>query len=57
MAVAHELEVGLVGVNDASPQAPYYPVGGTKASGWGVAGAHEGLMEYVRYKSVSVGDA
>jgi succinate-semialdehyde dehydrogenase / glutarate-semialdehyde dehydrogenase len=53
LAVAQELEVGLVGVNDASPQAPYYPVGGRKASGWGAAGAHEGLLEYVKYKAIS----
>jgi succinate-semialdehyde dehydrogenase/glutarate-semialdehyde dehydrogenase len=55
LAVAHELEVGLVGVNDPSPQAPYYPVGGIKASGWGVAGGREGLLEYLSYRSISMG--
>lgn len=55
LAVAQELEVGLLGVNDASPQAAYYPVGGIKASGWGVAGGIEGLMEYVSHRSISLG--
>jgi succinate-semialdehyde dehydrogenase / glutarate-semialdehyde dehydrogenase len=55
LAVAAALEVGLIGVNDASPQAPYYPVGGVKASGWGVAGGSEGLMEYVTHRAISVG--
>jgi succinate-semialdehyde dehydrogenase/glutarate-semialdehyde dehydrogenase len=56
LQVAHELEVGLVGVNDASPQAPYYPVGGIKASGWGAAGGPEGLREYLVHRSMAVGD-
>jgi succinate-semialdehyde dehydrogenase/glutarate-semialdehyde dehydrogenase len=55
LAVGQKLDVGLLGVNDASPQAPYYPVGGIKASGWGVAGGHEGLMEYVSYRAISLG--
>jgi succinate-semialdehyde dehydrogenase/glutarate-semialdehyde dehydrogenase len=55
LAVAGELEVGLLGVNDASPQAPYYPVGGIKASGWGVAGGVEGLMEYLTARSIALG--
>jgi succinate-semialdehyde dehydrogenase / glutarate-semialdehyde dehydrogenase len=54
LAVARELEVGLVGVNESSPQAPYYPVGGIKASGWGVAGGREGLLEYLSYRSISM---
>jgi succinate-semialdehyde dehydrogenase / glutarate-semialdehyde dehydrogenase len=54
LAAARRLEVGLVGVNEASPQAPYYPVGGIKSSGWGVAGGAEGLREYLHFRSMSI---
>jgi acyl-CoA reductase-like NAD-dependent aldehyde dehydrogenase len=54
LRIASELDVGLIGINDASPQGVYYPVGGVKQSGYGVEGGLAGLEEYLTYCSISV---
>jgi succinate-semialdehyde dehydrogenase/glutarate-semialdehyde dehydrogenase len=53
--IGGRLEVGLLGINDPSPQAVYYPVGGVKESGHGVEGGSAGLYEFRRPRAISVG--
>jgi succinate-semialdehyde dehydrogenase/glutarate-semialdehyde dehydrogenase len=48
------LKFGMVGVNDINPTSAAAPFGGVKASGIGVEGAREGLMEYLDTKLVGI---
>lgn len=43
---AEELDSGIVGINDALPTVAFTPMGGTKQSGLGREGGHEGLREF-----------
>jgi succinate-semialdehyde dehydrogenase/glutarate-semialdehyde dehydrogenase len=54
--VAEQLEVGIVGVNEALPSAAYSPMGGVKQSGLGREGAHVGIEEFtdIRYASFTL---
>jgi succinate-semialdehyde dehydrogenase/glutarate-semialdehyde dehydrogenase len=50
---AEELEVGVVGLNDALPTTCVAPMGGVKQSGIGREGSRVGLEEFEETKSVS----
>ena len=54
--VAEQLEVGIVGVNEALPSVAYAPMGGVKQSGLGREGAHVGIEEFTdtRYASFTL---
>ena len=49
------LEFGIVGVNDMVPATAEAPFGGSKTSGFGREGSHEGMIEYMDQKFVSIG--
>jgi len=48
--VGRALEVGMVGLNTGAISDPAAPFGGTKASGYGREGGHEGLTEYLQLR-------
>ena len=50
-----QLEFGLIGVNEWTPQAPEVPFPGWKESGLGREGGLEGLEEYLETKVVALG--
>ncbi|MFH0257424.1 NAD-dependent succinate-semialdehyde dehydrogenase [Vibrio rumoiensis] len=53
--VAHNLEYGMVGVNEGIISTEVAPFGGMKQSGNGREGAKEGLEEYLETKYVCIG--
>ncbi|HRE00568.1 MAG TPA: aldehyde dehydrogenase family protein [Ilumatobacteraceae bacterium] len=53
--VAHQLDVGSVGVNAFAPMPPSAPFGGVKQSGFGREGGLVGVREFLRDKNVYVG--
>jgi succinate-semialdehyde dehydrogenase/glutarate-semialdehyde dehydrogenase len=54
MRVSEQLDFGMVGLNRGLVSDPAAPFGGTKQSGIGREGAHEGLMEFMETQYVSV---
>jgi len=52
--IAARLDVGLVGVNTASPNTPQVPFSPRRDSGLGVEGGRAGLEEFVAYQTVAV---
>lgn len=54
LRVAEHLECGMVGVNRGLLSDPAAPFGGTKQSGLGREGAHQGIQEYLEPKYVAV---
>ncbi|ABG99882.1 possible succinate-semialdehyde dehydrogenase (NAD(P)+), C-terminal (plasmid) [Rhodococcus jostii RHA1] len=57
--MAENLDVGIVGVNEALPTVCFAPMGGTKQSGLGREGAEEGLRDFeeVRYMALGLSSA
>lgn len=53
-AVARELEVGIVGVNEWRPLKAEIPFGGIKQSGIGAEGGEEGLREFLCTQVISM---
>ncbi len=53
--VSHQLEYGMVGVNEGIISTEVAPFGGVKQSGLGREGAQEGLDEYLETKYVCIG--
>lgn len=53
--VAHNLEYGMVGINEGIISTEVAPFGGVKQSGNGREGAKEGLEEYLETKYVCIG--
>ncbi len=53
MRLAEQLESGMVGLNRGLVSDPSAPFGGTKASGIGREGGHEGLLEYTETKYIA----
>lgn len=53
--VAEEMETGEVLINGAAPLTVHRPFGGIGISGMGKEGGREGLDEFLRTKSVSIG--
>jgi succinate-semialdehyde dehydrogenase/glutarate-semialdehyde dehydrogenase len=54
MKVSEQLDFGMVGLNRGLVSDPAAPFGGTKQSGLGREGAHEGMMEFLETQYVSV---
>jgi succinate-semialdehyde dehydrogenase/glutarate-semialdehyde dehydrogenase len=54
MRVSEKLDFGMIGLNRGLVSDPAAPFGGTKQSGLGREGAHEGLMEFMETQYVSV---
>ena len=54
MAVSERLDAGMIGLNRGLVSDPAAPFGGTKQSGLGREGSHEGMMEYLETKYVAV---
>lgn len=56
-AVARALDVGIVGINTASPNTPQIPFGGLKHSGIGYEGGQPGLDAFLAYQTVAAAPA
>jgi succinate-semialdehyde dehydrogenase/glutarate-semialdehyde dehydrogenase len=54
LRVAEALECGMVGLNRGVVSDPAAPFGGSKQSGLGREGGHEGMLEYVEPKYVAL---
>ncbi|WP_341643853.1 NAD-dependent succinate-semialdehyde dehydrogenase [Thauera sp. SDU_THAU2] len=54
LRVADRIESGMVGINRGVVSDPAAPFGGWKQSGVGREGAHDGLLEYLESKYISV---
>jgi succinate-semialdehyde dehydrogenase / glutarate-semialdehyde dehydrogenase len=54
LAIAEQLEFGMIGLNRGLVSDPAAPFGGVKQSGIGREGAHEGMMEFLETQYVSV---
>jgi succinate-semialdehyde dehydrogenase/glutarate-semialdehyde dehydrogenase len=54
MRVSEKLDFGMIGLNRGVVSDPAAPFGGTKQSGIGREGAHEGMMEFMETQYVSV---
>ena len=53
-AIARQLEVGIVGINEWRPLKAEIPFGGVKQSGFGSEGGYEGLHEYQTTQVISM---
>ena len=53
-AVASQLEVGIVGVNEWRPLKAEIPFGGVKQSGIGTEGGEEGILEFLETQVISI---
>jgi succinate-semialdehyde dehydrogenase/glutarate-semialdehyde dehydrogenase len=54
LRVAEQLDSGMVGLNRGVVSDPAAPFGGTKQSGVGREGGHEGMLEYLESKYIAV---
>jgi succinate-semialdehyde dehydrogenase/glutarate-semialdehyde dehydrogenase len=54
LRIAEALECGMVGLNRGVVSDPAAPFGGSKQSGLGREGGHEGMLEYTEPKYVAV---
>jgi succinate-semialdehyde dehydrogenase/glutarate-semialdehyde dehydrogenase len=54
MRVSEKLDFGMIGLNRGLVSDPAAPFGGTKQSGLGREGAHEGLLEFMETQYISV---
>src|SRR5262249_29597103 len=54
MRVSEQLDFGMIGLNRGLVSDPAAPFGGTKQSGLGREGAHEGMMEFLETQYISV---
>jgi succinate-semialdehyde dehydrogenase/glutarate-semialdehyde dehydrogenase len=54
LAVAEQIESGMVGLNRGVVSDPAAPFGGVKQSGIGREGAHEGMLEFLEKKYIAV---
>src|SRR5204863_9157883 len=54
MRASERLDFGMVGLNRGLVSDPAAPFGGTKQSGLGREGAHEGLLEFMETQYISV---
>ncbi len=54
MAISERLDAGMIGLNRGLVSDPAAPFGGTKQSGLGREGSHEGMMEYMEMKYIAV---
>jgi len=54
LAMAEQLDAGMIGLNRGLVSDPAAPFGGTKQSGIGREGAHDGLLEFMEKKYIAV---
>jgi succinate-semialdehyde dehydrogenase/glutarate-semialdehyde dehydrogenase len=54
--VAEALDVGIAGVNTATPNTPGVPFGGRKLSGVGIEGGQAGLDAFLAPQTIAVAD-
>ena len=54
LRVSEQLDSGMVGLNRGIVSDPAAPFGGTKQSGVGREGGHEGMLDYLESKYVAV---
>src|SRR5262245_27845712 len=54
MRVSEKLDFGMIGLNRGLVSDPAAPFGGTKQSGVGREGAHEGMLEFMETQYISV---
>jgi succinate-semialdehyde dehydrogenase/glutarate-semialdehyde dehydrogenase len=54
LRVSEKLDFGMIGLNRGLVSDPAAPFGGTKQSGLGREGAHEGLMEFLETQYIAV---
>ena len=54
MAISERLDAGMIGLNRGLVSDPAAPFGGSKQSGLGREGSHEGMMEYMEKKYIAV---
>ena len=54
MAMAERLDAGMIGLNRGLVSDPAAPFGGTKQSGIGREGAHDGMLEFLEKKYIAV---
>ena len=54
LAVAEQIESGMIGLNRGVVSDPAAPFGGVKQSGVGREGAHEGMLEFLEKKYIAV---
>ncbi len=54
MAISERLDAGMIGLNRGLVSDPAAPFGGTKQSGIGREGAHDGLLEFLEKKYIAV---
>ena len=54
LQVSEQLDCGMVGLNRAVVSDPAAPFGGTKQSGLGREGGHEGMLEFTESKYIAV---
>jgi succinate-semialdehyde dehydrogenase/glutarate-semialdehyde dehydrogenase len=54
LAMAERLDAGMIGLNRGLVSDPAAPFGGTKQSGIGREGAHDGLLEFLEKKYIAV---
>ena len=54
MAISERLDAGMIGLNRGLVSDPAAPFGGSKQSGLGREGSHEGMREYMETKYIAV---
>jgi succinate-semialdehyde dehydrogenase/glutarate-semialdehyde dehydrogenase len=54
LRVSEGLDAGMVGLNRGLVSDPAAPFGGTKQSGIGREGGHEGMLDYLESKYIAV---
>ena len=54
LRVSEAMESGMVGLNRGVVSDPAAPFGGTKQSGVGREGGHEGMLDYLESKYIAV---
>jgi succinate-semialdehyde dehydrogenase/glutarate-semialdehyde dehydrogenase len=54
LALAGSRDVGIVGINNGTPNTPEVPFGGLGASGWGVEGGLSGLHAFMHEQTLAV---
>src|SRR3712207_7279532 len=54
LRISEQLDSGMVGLNRGLVSDPAAPFGGTKQSGIGREGGHEGMLDYLESKYVAV---
>jgi succinate-semialdehyde dehydrogenase / glutarate-semialdehyde dehydrogenase len=52
--LAKTLDLGIIGVNNATPNTPQVPFGGLKFSGYGYEGAQAGLHAFLTYRTMAI---